>query len=164
MCVWKPVKTHSVAACWLKEEGVEGGQRACKIWANKKKFTGRNVWYHCKVETLTVAVWTGIWWAWNYSIIIIFFFLYSIPNCWLWDSLLWPGVHFSWRAPPNLSATDLVRITPVSGVGFQSWSLSGKLALGSTVDECVHKFTLKASVPYYSAPAHNHFLLLRRAE
>lgn len=97
-------------------------------------------------------------------LLLFFFFLYSIPNCWLWDSLLWPGVHFSWRAPPNLSATDLVRITPVSGVGFQSWSLSGKLALGSTVDECVHKFTLKASVPYYSAPAHNHFLLLRRAE
>lgn len=98
------------------------------------------------------------------TVLLLFFFLYSIPNCWLWDSLLWPGVHFSWRAPPNLSATDLVRITPVSGVGFQSWSLSGKLALGSTVDECVHKFTLKASVPYYSAPAHNHFLLLRRAE
>ena len=50
--------------------------------------------------------------------ITVLFFLFH-PNCWLCVSLLWPDIHFSWRAAPNLSATDLVRITLVSEVGFQ---------------------------------------------
>lgn len=51
------------------------------------------------------------------EIAVLFFLFY--PNCWLRVSLLWPDIHFSWRVAPNLSATDLVRITLVSEVGFQ---------------------------------------------
>lgn len=48
------------------------------------------------------------------------FFLFH-PNCWLFGSLLWPSIHFSWQTTPNQSATDLVQIRLVSEVGFQCW-------------------------------------------
>lgn len=70
--------------------------------------------YTVRWETYTVAFWIVLD---VHEITVLFFLFY--PNCWLCATLLWLDIHFSWRAVPNLSATDLVRITLVSEVGFQ---------------------------------------------
>lgn len=43
------------------------------------------------------------------EITVLFFLFY--PHYWLCVSLPWLDIHFSWRAAPNLCATDLVWIT-----------------------------------------------------
>lgn len=53
------------------------------------------------------------------EITVLFFFYNFIPT--VGSAFLWLDIHFSWRAVPNLSATDLVRITVVSEAGFQCY-------------------------------------------
>lgn len=98
------------------------------------------------------------------KITVLFFLFY--PNYWLCVSLLWLDMHFSWRAAPNRSATDLVWIT--LGQKWDSnaeaqWKAGPLWSGGQCAQICPKRPLSQMDVILpWSVLALNHFILLQR--